>query len=211
MTTALVIGPTDHGRPLTLEEFKSARWQEGSRYELIDGRLYVSPLPNLPHDRIKEWIADCLRGYARDRPEVINYVTPQARVIVPDRPEVTQPEPDLAAFHDFPRNRPIGQVQWEDVSPLLVVEVVSADDPDKDLVRNVELYLPVPSVREYWIIDPREDADRPTMQVYRRRGRRWQRVIDLAHGDTYKTGLLPGFTLRVDPHWQGTETGENGR
>lgn len=199
MSTVVMLGPRDHGRPLSVEEFEAARWQEGYKYELISGRLYVSPLPDLPHDQIVRWINRVLDDYARSRPGVINYVTPQARVFVPRRRSDTRPGPDLAAFADFPLHLPIGSAQWEDVSPLLVAEVVAEDDPDKDLVRNVEVYERVPSIREYWIIDPRADADRPDLRVYRRRGRRWQKPIDVAAGGTYTTRLLPGFALTVDP------------
>ena len=35
--------PADHGRPMIVEEFVAASTVEGYRYELIDGKLYVSP------------------------------------------------------------------------------------------------------------------------------------------------------------------------
>ncbi|HXG11696.1 MAG TPA: Uma2 family endonuclease [Gemmataceae bacterium] len=200
MAAITVLGPADHGRPMTREEFESARGQEGYHYELIEGKVYVSPVPDLPHDRIVEWILGLLRDYSRMRPDVINYISTRARVILPGRAVPTNPEPDLAAFHDFPHDQPFGEVSWDDISPILVVEVVSEDDPEKDLERNVALYLEVPSIREYWILDPRKDADHPTMRVYRRRGRRWQRPINVAPGETYATRLLPGFALRLDPH-----------
>jgi Uma2 family endonuclease len=200
MPTALVLGPDDHGRPLTLEEFESARWQDGYQYELIDGKLYVSPVPDLPHDQLLKWVYRLLDDYSEEQDEVINYVSSHARVFLPDRPEATQPQPDVAAYRDFPQDRPIRDVQWQDVSPVLVVEVVSEDDPEKDLERNVELYEQVPSIREYWILEPGDDPDRPSLTVYRRRGRRWQRPIEVAAGETYTTRLLPGFELLVDPH-----------
>jgi Uma2 family endonuclease len=84
------------------------------------------------------------------------------------------------------------------VSPILVVEVLSSDDPDKDLVRNVDLYHQVPTIKEYWVIDGRDDPNRPTLLVYRRHGRKW-RTYELAFGETYTTKLLPGFTLLLDP------------
>jgi Uma2 family endonuclease len=56
----------------------------------------------------------------------------------------------------------------------------------------------VPSIREYWILDPRADADQPALLVYRRRGRRWQRPITVPGGGTYATRLLPGFILRLE-------------
>ena len=83
--------------------------------------------------------------------------------------------------------------------PILAAEILSEDNADKDLVRNVRLLLLVPSVREYWIFDPREDPDRPSLMVYRRRGASWQRPITLAAGETYTTKLLPGFSLLLDP------------
>ena len=199
MATVLKLGPADQGRPMTVKEFFAGDYQEGYQYELIDGKLYVSPVPDLPYDRLEEWLAFLLKLYARDHPGVINYVTSKGRVFVPDRPGATCPEPDVTAYRGFPLDRPLDEVRWEDVSPVLVVEVLSADDPDKDLVRNVELYLQVPTIREYWILDHRADINRPQLLVRRRRADRWQRVITVPFGARYTTRLLPGFELLVDP------------
>jgi Uma2 family endonuclease len=198
MVTVLKFGPTDHGRPLSLDEFKTGEYQEGYRYELIDGKLYVSPAPNQPENFIAEWLSDKLKAFAKKQPQAINYVTTRARVFVPDREDVTTPEPDAAAYKNYPLHLPIREIQWEDVSPILVVEVLSSEDPDKDLERNVELYFLVPSIKEYWVLDTRVDPEQPTMRVHRRHGRRW-RILDLAAGDTYTTKLLPGFEVVLDP------------
>jgi Uma2 family endonuclease len=198
--TSVKIGPTDHGRPMTFDDFVMARGQEGYRYELIEGRVYVSAAPNVPQNLNEEWLNDQLRDYRRRHPEVINYVTTKARVFVPGHHDLTNPEPDLAAYHNFPLRTRFRELTWRVLSPLLVVEVVSEDDPAKDLVRNVDLYRQVPSIREFWIVDPREDPDAPTMRIYRRRGRGWQKPIDLAAGETYTTPILPGFALLIDPH-----------
>jgi Uma2 family endonuclease len=199
MPTVLKLTPRDQGRPLTREEFEAAQGVEGYRYELIDGKVYVSPTPQLAHDCIVQWIRDLLHIYRWDHAEVINYISGHAGVPVPDRPKATVLEPDLAAYRDYPLRLPVRQRRRENISPILVAEVVSEDDPDKDLVRNVELYEQVPSIREYWIFDPRTDADAPSLRVYRRRGRPWQRPIDVAPGETYTTRLLPSFTLRLTP------------
>src|SRR5262245_44150110 len=149
MATAVKIGPADHGRPMAFAEYMAGDYQEGYQYELIDGKLYVSPLPNLPQGRVEKWVYRKLDRYADEHPEILNYVHPKARVFVPDRPGVTTTEPDLAAYHDFPLEQPLEEVDWQDVSPVLVVEVLSLDDPEKDLGRNVELYLQVQTIREY--------------------------------------------------------------
>jgi Uma2 family endonuclease len=199
MKTAVRVGPADHGQPFTSEDFLACRFERGYKYELIGGRLYVTYEPDLPENVIEDWVLFKLKLYTRERPDVINYVTNKARVFVPGRSEETIPEPDLAAYRDFPWQLPYRDLDWRDVSPLLVGEVVSRNDPAKDLMRNVALYRQVPSIREYWVFDTREDPDRPTMWVYRRRGRRWQPAIEIGYGETYTTRLLPGFELVLDP------------
>ncbi|HEY7311090.1 MAG TPA: Uma2 family endonuclease [Gemmataceae bacterium] len=199
MSTALKkLGPADHGRPMTLEEFLAARSLEGYQYELIDGKLYVSPVPNLPENRVEDWVYFKLKLYAHYYPDVLNFASNKARVFVPGRRRVTNPEPDVAAYRDFPLELPWASVRWQDVSPILVAEVLSLDDPDKDLVRNVELYLRVPSIKEYWLFDTRDDPEQLRLQVRRRYRGRW-RLLEYGPGDTYTTKLLPDFSLVLDP------------
>jgi Uma2 family endonuclease len=199
MTMAIMtkIGPAEHGRPLTLEEFEAGDYVEGYKYELIDGRLYASPLPDLPENSLEEWLGYKLRVYSHENPNVINYVSGKSRVFIPGRRRTTCPEPDLSAFADFPVDRPIRQRRWQDLHPILVVEVMTGD-AWKDLGRNVELYLQSPSIREYWVLDGREDPDRPTLIQHRRRANRWV-VREFAFGSTFSTRLLPGFRIVIDP------------
>lgn len=197
-TLTAQIGPAEHGRPLTVDEFEAETFQEGYKYELINGRLYVTYEPDPPEDWLEKWLFTHVLLYSRTRPNIINYVSDKARVYVPGPLVDTIPEPDLAAYHDYPVQLPLRRIRWRDVSPMLVGEVLSPNDPHKDLIRNVQLYLQVPSIREYWLVDGREDPDRPRMRVHRRRGKRWQ-VIDLAYQDVYTTKLLPGFKLVIDP------------
>jgi Uma2 family endonuclease len=197
MTTATKLGPADHGRPMTFEEFRTSGFVPGFEYELIHGRLDVSPLPNPPANIVEEWIRDQLKAYAREHPAVVNYVTGKARVYAGEREDVSYPEPDVAVYKNFPLERRI-DLRWDEVSPVLVVEVLDPDNPEKDTVRNVEVYLSVPSIKEYWILDIRPGADRPTLLVHRRHGQRW-RPTEVAPGGTYTTKLLPGFELIVDP------------
>jgi Uma2 family endonuclease len=202
MIARLYLVPRDHGRTLKLAEFEAASAQKGHRYELIDGKLEVWPFPELGHEFLRGWLAERLHGYSRERPEIVNKVFGPARVFVPNRPSVLIP--DIAAYRDFPLDIPVEQLRWQDVSPVLVVEILSEDTAAKDLERNYELYPQVPSVREYWVVDPRASASRPTLTVHRRRGARWQRPIEVAAGGEYTTRLLPGFSLVMAPHVGGS-------
>src|SRR5438067_675961 len=141
VTKTVKLGKLDHGRRMTLEEFQTGDFQEGYRYELIDGRLYVSPWANFPEDCVHAWLRNKLAVYAQANPKVINHVTGPGRVFVPDRPEngVTAPEPDILAYKNVPWRRGKRNIRWQDISPILVAEVLSADDAGKDLIRNVAL------------------------------------------------------------------------
>src|SRR5262245_46425108 len=125
MKTQVHLTPADQGRPITLEEFLSAGHQEGYRYELIEGRVEVSPIPGLPHEVLVEWLADGLKAYARVRPDIINKVMSPARVFLPSEDEeITAPETDIGAYQGFPMGGSIASLDWQRVSPLLVVEVI---------------------------------------------------------------------------------------
>jgi Uma2 family endonuclease len=202
MRTRLHLTPADHGRPLSYEEFATARGQEGFKYELIEGRLDVSPAPGWPHEALRKWLERQLDEYAAGRPDVISHVIAPGRVFLPESPEgVTAPEPDIACYAEVttPAGR-FSELDWRDWSPLIVVEVLSADTADKDLVRNRRLYARVSSIREYWVIDTRESFDRPSLIAYRRRWSRWAPRVEVPAGGSYATPLLPGFTLRLDPN-----------
>ena len=197
--TKLKLGPRDHDRPLSREEYQSAEYQEGYRYELIHGRLYVSPLPRIPHDRTVRYIDRKLDDYSREHPEVMNMVSTAAEVHVPpespDADSDTYVQPDIAAYKDVPKRH---DLQWEDISPFLVVEVLSPNNPEKDLERNVVVYHQVPTIKEYWIVDGITDPERPSMTVFRRWGRQWRKIA-VPFDTVYTTPLLPGFELRMNP------------
>jgi Uma2 family endonuclease len=182
---------------MALEEFLAGDFEEGYQYELIDGRLSVNPTPNAPERMVERWIALKLHSYSLDYAKVINCVYWKARPYIPGRRGVTNPGPDVTAYRDFPWPQDWRKLRWQDLSPILVAEVLSEDDPNKDLVRNKELYLQVPTIKEYWVLDARCDPNRPSMRVHRRHGRQW-RIVEVSPGETYTTRLLPGFGLVLD-------------
>ncbi len=191
------LGPADHGRELTYEEFLAADYVKGRNYELIDGKLYVSPAANYPHDWIQEHVSEALTLYKSVRPNVVERISARSRVFVPGKHKTTCPEPDFAVYKTCPPGR---DVDWQDISPMIVVEIVSPDDPYKDYVRNVELYQRVPSILEYWVFDRCRDPHGPTLTVYHRESARQKwKTDDYGPEEVYTTKLLPGFKLPVCP------------
>ena len=171
-TVQLKLGPEDHGRALTLDDFDDAEFAPGHRYEIIDGRLHVSEEPDPTENELELWLFEKLWDYSRSKGSALNHVTNKGRVFVHGRSEATIPEPDIAAYADYPLDRRFSGMKWSEVSPVLVCEILLRD-PVKDLERNVELYFEVPSIREYWVLDGRDDPAQPPLIQHRRHGERW--------------------------------------
>jgi Uma2 family endonuclease len=197
-TVLLRLSATDHGRRLTLDDFDDAEFEPGYKYEIIDGRLFVSTAPNPAENILENWLFLKLVLYSGQNQTVINYVTVKSRVFIHTRKKDTVPEPDIAAFQDFPLGQPFEELRWQDLGPLVVAEVLVDGDPFKDLQRNADLYFELPSIREYWVLDGRDDPNEPTLIQHRRYGKRWL-IRSFPYGSTFTTKLLPGFSLLIDP------------
>lgn len=189
LTTTLQLGPADHGRVVTDEELDLAEYESGFKYEVIYGRLFVSLAPSVPHDVFTNFMLRQLFDYQTLRPDVVSYVTRRARVFVSTEIASTVPEPDLAIYSEMPDD------DWRDAEPFIVAEVLRGDDIDKDLFRNVSLYWDVPTIREYWVFDIRDDARRAKLILYRRGARDWD--VRESTATEYETPLLPGFKLKL--------------
>ena len=158
-TTRIQIGPADHGRKMTLDEFREADEELGYRYELARGVLEVTEVPNDPHgqivDNLHEGISRYRQHYPGSDPPIGG--AGEFRLWVPEM--ISGRNPDLAIVlrgtpKDAARPRP----------PSLVAEVVSERGEDRDYVEKRQEYL-IFGIREYWIIDP---ALRQVMVLCRR-------------------------------------------
>ena len=98
-------------------------------------------------------------------------------------------EPDLAALHD--RSDPRNQNRFW-LGADLVVEVVSPDDPNRDLVEKRADYAEA-GVPEYWIIDPRFES----VTVLTLTGGAYAEHGAFSRGDTATSPLLDGFAVDV--------------
>ena len=138
----------------TLEELHRLP-EDGNRYELVRGELYVTPPPSYAHQEIVDVLAAVLYPYvARHALGRVSF--PRSVVRVGSHSEV---EPDLM-IRPVPLRRP---TSWSDAPrPILVVEVVSAATRRRDHVSKRTLYIDA-QIPEYWIVD----RDRRTIRVVR--------------------------------------------
>ncbi len=99
-------------------------------------------------------------------------------------------EPDLLLLLDA--NDPRRQNRYW-LGADLVVEVVSPDDPDRDLVEKRRDYAEA-NIPEYWIVDPREQ----TITVLRLADGRYVEHGVFGRGARATSALLEGFFVDVD-------------
>ena len=127
----------------TLEEMYSLP-DDGNKYELIDGELFVTPVPAPAHEEILARLSAILLGYVTEH-RLGRVYHPRSVV----RFRGSEVEPDLLVRQPgSSANTP-----WEEMpTPMLVVEVVSPFTRRRDHMHKREFYEKA-GVPEYWIID----------------------------------------------------------
>jgi Uma2 family endonuclease len=163
---------------------------DGNRYELVDGELYVSSAPGFIHQTILLNIAAAFLDYLREHP--IGRVAPGVGVIFDDYNGVI---PDLVfATHERMRKALVGG-RFR-AAPEIVIEIlspgVSNERRDRHVKRN--LYA-ARGASEYWIVDPENRG----IEVHRRNeAGELVFATTLLQSDDLTSGVLPGFSVRVD-------------
>jgi len=119
---------------------------DGKRYEVLDGALYVSPAPSALHQRAVAHLWEILNRYCRTHGIGEAMISPADIEFSPHR--VLQPDVFVVPLKDGRRIR-----SWKEVTTLLLsAEVISqstarADRGEKRRIVQDE------DVPEYWIVD----------------------------------------------------------
>ncbi len=187
--TVIKVGPADHGRRMSLDEFDKAEVQEGSLYELGRGVVIVSDVPSPRHLAQVDTIRQQLSDYRRDNPGKIHQIAGSGECKILITGLESERHPDVAVYREAP---PDEEEVWRAWTPEVVVEVVSPGSEQRDYVEKREEYLRF-GVREYWIVN----AERREILVLRRLGGDWKERV-LRPPDVYRTRLLPGFELNCE-------------
>jgi len=128
----------------TLEEIHSLP-DDGNKYELVRGELFVTPPPTESHETILARLAAILAPYVAANGLGLVY---RPRAVM--RFEGSEVEPDLMVRQ--PHSGP--DTSWDDApTPILVVEVLSGSTRRRDREQKRSLYMDA-GVAEYWLVDP---------------------------------------------------------
>jgi Uma2 family endonuclease len=192
-----------NGTLMTPAEFDRADFEEGWRYELINGVLIVSPIPSLSEADPNEYLGHLLWKYQEEhrKGSSLDFTAPE-RTINTKRNRRRVDRAIWTGLGRLPRKNETLTILAEFVSP-------GKRSRERDYESKRDEYMAI-NVQEYWIIDRFERC----MVVFIRSGGEIRQRVIREH-QTYRTALLPGFVVplalllaRAD-RWAQAERGEN--
>ena len=160
---------------------------DGKRHELIDGEHYVTPSPNLKHQKVSGNLHLLIASWLERN--AIGQIFYAPFDVVFSRFDVV--EPDLLYMSNERAAEVLTKANVQG-APELVIEIGSPGTRKRDETIKRRLYERS-GVSEYWVVDPEIDV----VRVYRRNAERFARPIELTAeaGDTLTTPLLSGLSL----------------
>ena len=175
--------------PLMTIEDLDAMPDDGNRYEIIEGELFVSCAPNLMHQSISGNLVFDLKNYLSRNPIGVIWATPG--VIFSKFSGVI---PDLV-FVSNERRAEIASGDRITGAPDLMIEIVSpgTENEKRDRIAKRQLYGKH-GVKEYWIVDPYQR----TVEVYVLEGQTLKPRAAYSESDELISSVLPGFRCKVE-------------
>jgi Uma2 family endonuclease len=159
----------------------------GMRYEVIEGDLYMSPAPRSIHQRVIARLYGYLWEYLKHRSVGEAFFAP-IDVILPDL--ATPVQPDLLFIANDRLN--IVKEKFVEGAPDLIIEVLSPGNPALDRRTKFRVYAQA-GVREYWMIDP----DAGTVEINVLRGQAYAPLGSFGAGDQTRSEVLTDFSVSV--------------
>ncbi len=168
--------------------------EDGKRYEIIDGELYVAKQPDWQHQLVCFEIAALLKNWNdQSRLGKVNLapgiIFSDENNVVPDVIWISQERLKTALQADGKLHN----------SPELVVEVLSPGSENERRDREVKLKLySRRNAQEYWVVNWRLR----TLEVYQRENAVLVLVKTLNENDILESPLLPGFRCEISRFFQ---------
>lgn len=175
--------------PLTVAALDAFPDDDGNRYELIDGELFVSCAPGLPHQLVLNNLQYELTSYLRANP--IGVLVPGAGAVFSDYDAVI---PDIAFVRHERWDQAVTGERFTGALDI-VIEILSpgSQNRKRDLVAKRKLYAKF-GVLEYWIVD----VENRNVLVFKLEDNTLNELAKLSTSDVITSSLLPGLELPVE-------------
>lgn len=169
----------------TYEDY--AHLPEGAPYQLINGKLVMSPSPTPTHQRILRSLSFTLHLFVEEH-DLGEILFAPMDVYLSD---IDTPQPDIL-FIAKARLDIIGE-KYVKGAPDLVVEILSPSTAYYDLKKKKRLYE-TSGVKEYWIVDP----EAREIEVYTLVEDRFELFVRKAEQGSVTSKLLAGFSVDLE-------------
>ncbi|MGH2586150.1 MAG: Uma2 family endonuclease [Dehalococcoidia bacterium] len=163
---------------------------DGKRYEVIDGALFVTPPPGWGHQRSLNKLGFFVSGYVYER-NLGEVAQAPVGVVLDDENGI---EPDL--IYVSKERLHIISERGVEGAPDLIVEVLSPSTQSRDKGIKMRRYAAA-GVPRYWMLDYRRhflEAHRLGEQGYELTGR-------YGPGDIFRPEIFPGLEIAIDDLW----------
>ncbi len=162
---------------------------DGKRYEIVDGELYVSKQPHADHQLVCSRVWELLQQWCRQTKSGVAIAAPG--VIFADDDDVAPDVVWISQERLAIVSQPDGHLH---AAPELAVEVLSpgATNTRRDREAKLKLYSRH-GVLEYWIVNWPEQY----VEIYRREQGILKLARTLYHKDVLDSPILSGFTSQV--------------
>ena len=164
---------------------------DGKRYEIIDGELFVSPAPKTPHQKITGNFFGTIWYFLQQNPLGEIYSAPTDVILS----EINVLQPDVLFFSK--RKRDILTRDNIQGAPDLVIEVFSPSSEKRDRTVKLKAYSKF-GVLEYWMASEKKK----TVEVWRRKGDKLVYHAIFEKTQTLTTPLLPGLEIALGKIFQ---------
>jgi Uma2 family endonuclease len=165
--------------------------EDGNRYEVIDGELYVTPPPIEPHQNVSSVLHSLLGPYIREH-KLGKFYSAPIGVVLPGGSSGVQPDLVYVANE----RRDIIVRRGIEGAPDLVVEILSPSTRARDRGIKMRAYATA-GVPHYWILDPRTRS----LEPYRLGEQGYERQGTYGPGTTFRPDLFPGLEIPIDDLW----------
>jgi Uma2 family endonuclease len=166
---------------------------DDTRYEIIDGDLYVSKQPSWHHQRVSGRIWAALDGWS-EQTGIGEAVGAPGLIFSPE----DNVAPDVVWVSQTRLQGRLDAAGHLHIAPELVVEVLSPGLANEQRDRETKLKLySRQGVLEYWVVDWLSR----TVQIYRHSQGVLELVATLSGEDALTSPLLPGFRCALSGIW----------
>jgi len=142
------------GKKVSYEEFMEIYEKSTLRMELINGEIYLLSSPNMGHQEILGGLHLLFHEYFKGKKCRVFLAPFDVHFRKKDIKEPDVMQPDILVACDVEGN--INAKGKYMGTPTLVVEILSENTRSKDMIDKLNTYR-LSGVREYWIIDPKQE------------------------------------------------------